>query len=387
MLYQKIQILIDYLNNEPVFNKLDDLDVNYLIKLCKNHSLLPILYKACLKYNVSLTAEQKSFLEKNYHHSIYTEATQEVEKNLIINELSKNKIKCMPLKGSILKFLYPSPELRTMSDIDILFENKKTKEVKKILLSLGYKCDKSGGTDDEYRKPPYMNVEMHRIMVDGNFELIADYYSNIWDVIKPVSENSYVYQMTKEDFYIHMVAHVARHYAVGGIGIRFVFDEWLFLNKYQNELNFDYINLEFAKINLLKFAENFKNLTIKWFTGLETSELEEDMTSYIFNSGTHGTIKHEQSVKILLGKNGVNNFKSSKLKYVFRMIFPTFKYMKVRNRVLEKCPILLPYFYVQRLFVALFKKQKLAFQSITGLDKYNEEQAKKIRELHDKSGF
>ena len=38
----------------------------------------------------------------------------------------------MPLKDSIIKYLYPSPELRTMSDLDILFENKKTKQVKKL---------------------------------------------------------------------------------------------------------------------------------------------------------------------------------------------------------------------------------------------------------------
>ena len=53
MFYQKIQIIIDYINKKESFDKTNDLDVNYLIKLCKNHSLLPILYKACLKYNVT----------------------------------------------------------------------------------------------------------------------------------------------------------------------------------------------------------------------------------------------------------------------------------------------------------------------------------------------
>lgn len=387
MFYQKIQIIIDYINKKESFDKTNDLDINYLIKLCKNHSMLPLLYVSLKHYCIELTPEQEAYLSKQYKNSVFIEAVQESEKKLIVDTLCENNIKCMPLKGSILKYLYPSPELRTMSDIDILFDDSKSKEVNKVLTELGYKCNKSGGTDDEYSKPPFLNIEMHRIMVDGNFEQIADYYSNIWEVIKPVKDGSFVYEMSLEDFYVHMVAHVARHYAVGGIGIRFVFDEWIYLKHYENVLNFDYINSEFEKLNLLKFAENFKNMTLKWFNGLETTPLEEDMSKYIFDSGTHGNIVHEQSVKVLLGKEGTKNFKSSKFLYVWKMIFPSFKYMKARNHILKKFPILLPYFYVERLFVAVFKKKKLAVQSIKGLDQYNADRAKEIRDLHEKSGF
>ena len=387
MFYQKIQIIIDYINKKESFDKTNDLDVNYLIKLCKNHSLLPLLYVSLKKYNIELTDEQEKILTKHYKNAVFCEAVQETEKSMILDSLANSNVKCMPLKGSILKYLYPSPELRTMSDLDILYEPGKAKVVNEVLTNLGYKCEKSGGTDDEYHKPPFMNVEMHRIMVDGNFEAIADYYNNIWDVVKPTNDGSLIYQMTLEDFYVHMVAHVARHYAVGGIGIRFVFDEWIYLTHYKDVLDFEYINAEFEKINLLKFAENFKNMTIKWFEGLETTNLEEDMTKYIFDSGTHGSVTHEQSVKVLLGKEGVKNFKSNKFLYIFRQIFPSFKYMKVRNHILKKLPILLPYFYIERIFVAVFKKNKLVVQSIKGLDNYNAEKAKEIHKLHDESGF
>ncbi len=387
MLYNRIQLLIDYINNKNDSIFLNEEDINELILLCKNHSLLPILYKACIKYNISLSDKQLDFLRKKYNTCLLIEATQECEKENILLTLSQNKIKCMPLKGTIIKHLYPSPELRTMSDLDILFDDSKTKKVKKILEGLGYKCEKMGGTDDEYHKPPFINLEMHRIMVDGNFELIADYYSNIWDVVKPSEDNEYIYEMSLEDFYIHMIAHVARHYAVGGIGIRFVFDEWLYLKKYEHVLNFDYINSEFEKINLLKFANNFKELSIKWFKGLETTELEETMTKYIFSSGTYGSIKNEQSLKIVLGEKGIKNFKRKKIGYIFKLIFPSYKYMSNRNHILKKIPILLPYFYVQRLIVALFKKQKLAINSIKGLDSYNEEYSKEIKKLHDESGI
>ena len=53
MFYQKIQILIDYINNKESFDKTNDFNVNYLIKLCKYHSLLPLLYVSFLFTAVS----------------------------------------------------------------------------------------------------------------------------------------------------------------------------------------------------------------------------------------------------------------------------------------------------------------------------------------------
>ncbi len=386
MLYENIELMIDYINQKE-FTQKDKLQLDKLIVLCKNHSLLPILYKACEKYNIEMSSKQAMYLKQAYNNALFQTATQEAEKITILNALSNEKIKCMPLKGSIIKYLYPSIELRTMSDIDILYEKNKSKVVNKILKKLGYSCEKIGGTDDEYHKPPYMNVEMHKIMVDGNFELIADYYQNIWDVITPTTDNPYIYEMSKEDFYIHMVAHVARHYAVGGIGIRFVFDEWIYLKKYEHELNFEYIDSEFEKIGLLKFANNFKNLTYKWFNHQETTELEEMMTKYIFESGTHGSIKHEQAIELVLGKDGMNNFKNSKFKYYLKKTFPPIKYMIVRNPIIKKLPILLPFFYLQRIFIAIFKKKKLVLQTIKGVKTYDEEISKNLKKLHEKSGI
>lgn len=387
MLYKKIQLLIDYVNDKPISVQLTNNEVSKLIDICKGHSLLPLLYKACLKYEIKLDDKQSSFLRKQYNYQLMKEATQQCELEMILTEFNNQKIKCLPLKGIFLKDLYPSQELRTMGDLDILVMDKDLKRVKKILVNYGYDCRKSGGKDDAYHKDPFMHVEIHRIMVDGNFELIADYYKNIWDVIKPINENSNIYKMTNEDFYIHMISHIASHYATSGIGIRFVFDVWLFLKKYEESMNFDYINHELDKINLLKFNNNFTSMTFKWFKGIETSELEESMSLYIFNSGTFGTLKNKQSVELVLGKNGMKSFKTSKFLYMIKLIFPSFKYMKNRNVILKKIPILLPYFYVQRLFVALSRKKKLAIQSIKGLDDFNKDYSEKLKKLHEDSGI
>ena len=110
------------------------------------------------------------------------------------------------------------------------------------------------------------------------------------------------------------------------------------------------------------------------------------MTDYIFNSGTHGSLLNEQSINLAVGE-GTKNFSKRKFKYFFKKIFPPFSYMKERNEILKKIPILLPFFYVQRLIVALFKKREIAINTITGIDKFNEEYSKKVVDLHEKSGI
>ena len=74
MFYQKIQIIIDYINKKESFDKTNDLDIDYLIKLCKNHSILPLLYVSLKKYNIELTEEQEKVLSKAYKTAVYTEA-------------------------------------------------------------------------------------------------------------------------------------------------------------------------------------------------------------------------------------------------------------------------------------------------------------------------
>ena len=377
-----MNLIIDYINNSATSEEVEDIQA--LIIKCKHHALLPLLYKACKAYKQPLTEEQEKFLKKEFFLSVSKETVQEYELGEIINALNDNKIKCMMMKGSIIKHLYKSPEERSMCDLDILYDEKEAKKVKKILLSMGYTCKSYGGTHDIYYKAPYMNVEMHRVVIDENQNIYYDYYKNIWDVVKQVEGKEYVYKMSDEDFYIHMIVHAARHFAKGGIGLRYLIDEWIYLNK--KELDFDYINSELKKIKLDVFQKNFSSLAFTLFKKEPLSEYQKQLLDYIITSGTHGVVTHSQAVKMTLGKEVLKATNRNVIAYYFRALFPTFKQMKVRNHILKKVPILLPYFYLERIFNAIFKRRSLTVAMIKGVKEFNAEKAKEIRELHEKTG-
>ena len=124
MFYQKIQIIIDFINKKESFDKTNDFDIDYLIKLCKNHSMLPLLYVSLKKYNIDLTDEQEKVLSKAYKTAVYTEAVQETEKSMILASLSNNNIKCIKWIDEIKNISSMNSLEDILNKINILVEYK-----------------------------------------------------------------------------------------------------------------------------------------------------------------------------------------------------------------------------------------------------------------------
>lgn len=104
-----------------------------------------------------------------------------------------------------------------------------------------------------YYKRPFMNIEMHRNMIDEKYEF-AKYYQNIWSKLIKSDNKNYEYYLTDEDYYIYLVAHLAKHFANGGTGIRSIIDIYIYL-EHKRELNWKYINEEFSKLQLSQFSK------------------------------------------------------------------------------------------------------------------------------------
>ena len=129
------------------YEKLDNPNYNEIYKLAKFHSIQNMLYYAIMAYidKFSLTSQVEPELLKKLasdnKNAIAKAAYQEEEKEAIFKELEANNIKYMPMKGSIIKYLYPSIDMRSMADLDIYFDDLRSAEVRKILINLGYEVE------------------------------------------------------------------------------------------------------------------------------------------------------------------------------------------------------------------------------------------------------
>lgn len=338
----------DILPNKKIVKKMD---LNLIYKLSKYHSIDTIISaaidKAGIKDNRFIEAHQKS-IRKNILFDF--------ERNQILQEFENNGIWYMPLKGCILKDLYPINGMRKMADNDILFDENKRKIVNEIMLSRGYKVrtfEKSN--HDVYVKEPVLNFELHtELFSSTTSSLLNSYYKNIKKIMKKDRNNKYGYHLTDEDFYIYMTAHEWKHYNNGGIGLRSLIDCYLFLCSKKDKLDLKYIEKQTKKLGIHEFEVKRKELAIKIFSKDKIQELNDDeleMLMYYIESGTYGTYKNMIRKKL---------DKESKLSFLMHSIFISKEQMNASVPFTAKSPLLYPIGLIWRCCrTMLFKKDKI----------------------------
>lgn len=247
-------------------------------------------------------------------------------------------------------------------------------------MSKGYVFDHDGPHHDVYQRKPFMNVEMHYHLTDGD-PVAEKYYKDVWTTKVHLKKGyTSIYEFSWEDYYIYMLVHLAKHIKLGGSGIRSIIDIKIFLDKKKEELNWDYVKEELKKLHLSQFEYWMRQLSEVWFGTEKTTPLYDELTEFIVDSGTYGTIKnyHASHVVELGGKN--QNLSVGKIRSKLEIIFLPYEGMQEQYLYLEKFPFLLPVAWIQRIFrTIVWRKDKITstLQS-TNIEQDRLEKVKKV---------
>lgn len=169
----------------------------------------------------------------------------------------------MPLKGAILKELYPRQEMRQMADNDILFDAEYKAAVKDYFVREGYEViSYAKGNHDVYEKEPVYNFEMHTSLFGkAHNEVWAEYYKDIQSKLDK-RDHHFQYSFTDEDFYIYFIVHAFKHFDGCGTGIRYFVDSYVYQNA--KNLNWSYIEGELDKLGVLFWINNISVSSLNW---------------------------------------------------------------------------------------------------------------------------
>lgn len=299
----------------------------------------------------------------------------ETERKAVLNSLEDNKIWYMPLKGIIIKDYYPKHFLREMSDNDILYDVKFGDAVSDFFTKRGYsKVVNPDDKDESYRKEPVYNFEMHRELFEEEYPKFHQYYSEIKNKLIKDSDNKYGYHMSDEDFYIYMIAHMYKHFSIGGTGIRGLFDIFVFLSK-TNDMNNKYIDNELAKLGIKSFNDSLKLLCERistHFSDYDFADLPsapEHLLQSMFYSGTYGSNNNilRNSVIALDANNNISF--ASKVKFMFSRLFPSYEFMHNGYPNVVRNKAMLIFGYVYRIFKIGVKNRKAIIRQISNVAK------------------
>lgn len=256
------------------------------------------------------------------------------------------------LKGTILKQLYPSPEMREMSDVDFMLYEDSFEMVEKLLVESGYGKIEEVKHHAVFSKKPYLILEAHWALYDKNVDKgqYQYYKDNFKAVLVPGKQ--YTYDFSKEDFYVYMIAHMAKHFYENGCGIRNIADIYVYLKTQGDVLDKNYIAGELKRLGLTNFEMHMSNLAKIWLGGEPTTEFYNQLFDYMIDCGIYG--KGENGVWGQFVKDQEERGSSLRMWYYF----PGIDYMKEHYPWLEKYSWLLPVAWIIRGINGMLNKGK-----------------------------
>ena len=259
--------------------------------------------------------------------------------------LEDAKIPFIPLKGSVIRRLYPEQWMRNSGDIDVLVkESELDAAITALVGTLGYEEGSRWTHDVSLYSPSGVHVELHFNLVEDSYaQKSADVLASVWESSFPASYGSFRLEMSDEMFYLYHIAHMAKHFEHGGCGIRPFIDIWVLENRVEYDRSKRDALLEAG--GLLKFAEACRKLTDYWFNGAAADSLTEQMAEFILRGGVYGSIENTFAAK--------KSAKGGRVGYILSRAFPSLSALQPRFPTLKKYPILLPVFWVYRVILMI----------------------------------
>lgn len=328
--------------------------VEELLKISDNNHMDYLLLSALIRAE-GVTEEEKKLVRGKIKYSVIRTLTQIMELKQIEKRFEEDHIKNQPMKGARMKYIYPAPEMREMSDIDILVDAESMERANEILLEMGYSLKYSIKHHDVYYKPPFMVVELHRSMYDKTVD--SNQYKYFSGFTKSILRDGmqYTYDFTIEDFYVYMMAHMAKHFYAMGCGIRNLVDVYIYLDKYGEKMNRAYVDMELEKCGIRQFTEHMEKLAMIWLNGESSNQFYEDLFTYMMNSGIYG--KDENGIWNKFSDEKMKNREVSSRELRKWYYFPPVSYMAEYYPWLEDHPYLLPIAWGIRAWRGVFLKK------------------------------
>lgn len=322
----------------------EGIQIEELVAVAHSSHMDYLLLGALLK--TDLTEEKKSGIRSVVIKSTLKSMTQVSCIKELEERFEKEGIYHHVLKGSVLKGLYPTPEMREMSDIDIMIYDENLDRAKKIVEEMGFVLYESVKHHDIYIKAPLLVLELHHSLYDKDVDKTQYEYFKAEHNLIAKEEKKYSLQFRSEDFYVYLISHMAKHFYERGCGIRNIVDVYYYRQLYETTWDEAKITTELDKCGLTIFENRIHTLARVWLGGQKPDLFSELLFNYMVDCGIYG--KGEYG---LWGKFAMLN-KSSNIKYQsyakWWYYFPPTSYMKRDYPWLKRHPYLLVVAWVIR---------------------------------------
>jgi hypothetical protein len=325
------------LKNRKPENIPEDIQIDELVAIAHRNHIDYLILGALLK--TELSDDKKLKLKSFILQSTMKSMTQLHCIKELEDRFEQEGIYNLFLKGAVLKRIYPSPEMREMSDIDVMIYDKNLDRAKKIVEEMGFTLHGSIKHHDIYMKQPMLVVELHHTLYDKGVDKVQYEFFKSIKSLTVKEGRKYALQFSTEDFYVYLIAHMAKHFFETGCGIRNIVDVYYYQKLYEVTWDKEMIASELEKCGLSLFEGHICKLARVWLDGQKADSFSNMLFDYMVNCGIYG--KGENGLWgqfAMLNNSNVIDYKSHTKRWYY---FPPLSYMVKDYPWLKKFPFLL----------------------------------------------
>ena len=322
-----------------------------LCELAKHHDLAHLFAAYLDSLGMIGDDEMSEKLRKIQMTQVFRHHRIVAEQKRVCALLKSENIPFIPLKGAVIREMYPESWYRPSCDVDILVREEDVQRAKSLIMQrLDYTC---ADIDNFHDVPMYskggVHLELHFNILEhkGNIDAML---GRVWEFASPVSEGDAMHALTPEFLLFHNVAHSYYHFLSGGCGIKPFMDLFVLLSHPDFAYDEDKARRLMRECGIERFYDASLRLTEVWFEGAESDSLTDSFGTFVLKGGVYGTQKNRVTVK--------RKEKGGKLSYILSRIFMPYESLKYRYPVLKKHKILTPFCQVARWFSVLSPKRR-----------------------------
>ncbi|MBQ8342314.1 MAG: nucleotidyltransferase family protein [Clostridia bacterium] len=325
---------------------LDEQAGQALYRLANKHDLAHLTAQGLELHGIALPEETAAAFRKQKMMAVFRAEQLNCELEALSEALEDAKIPFIPLKGAVLRELYPEHWMRTSCDIDVLIHERDLARATLCLTErLSYQQGSTHAYDVPLVSPTGVHIELHfRLASEHTDTPYAALLDRAFTYAAPVAGATYRHAFCDDFFYFYHIAHIAKHVVNGGCGVRPLLD----LLVLRGQADRDPVAREalLREGGLSRFAALAEQLADMWFCGGEETPILEQLAHYVLSGGVYGSTKNRVAVQ--------QSKRGGRIRYLLSRVFLPYHELKVIYPVLRRHKWLFPFMQLRRWWMRLF---------------------------------
>ncbi|MDO4803831.1 MAG: nucleotidyltransferase family protein [Lachnospiraceae bacterium] len=345
------------LTDTPLYISISPSDWESIIEIAEWQGLLSVFFRAVRVSHVDDPGEYLTRLKHGFFQDVRKDRFQRSELTHLFQVFEESGIDYFPVKGAVMKPLYPDPVYRWMSDADIYVRDSQYERISEIMQREGYSFISEKEHEIKWKKSGFL-IELHKSAAGSKYQEAADYFGDFFG--KAVcEEGSHAYRFEETEELVYAVFHFAKHYLIGSARLRSLMDlYYLWQRGGEDE---EQLQSALGRLKLDSFYCILKRTVLNWFNGVPLDEAGELIIQNVL-SETHSSerISRMTNESAREGETDRTHSRILKMKDVLRQFFAPYRLMRKRFPILQKAPFLLPAFWAWRgAETVLFHRKRL----------------------------